>query len=94
MTVPLCLCCGVALRKHPVKHLVFYTSDEAPKRPEDVLVGEYALRSIFSVKRHASGSIASIALWDGKSFGYQGNGFFCSLRCGYVYAVTVAQGNS
>lgn len=78
---PICAHCGQRLRPH------HYHSVELP-------TGEPYQGNLVVISRKPSGvkpGFDHVALWDGEQFGYRGRGTFCSLTCGYRWAMKRAR---
>lgn len=80
---PKCRSCGKPLRKHI--HRWWSGSPDGP-RPVLGCNAEHGLVLEMRPSRLNSLAESVVDYWCGK-WGYGGNGYFCCLRCGYVWGV-------
>lgn len=84
MEIHNCQFCGRPLKKYT---LAWWSNDENPAP----VVGAHCphtLRTITEIISVKPGKWRSHKLYWTGLWGYNGNGYFCSLRCGYGWAVT------
>lgn len=81
---PLCKCCGKKLAREI--NLVFRPADE----PEPTLLWDkYTIVEILSKKPdNLQTNQTEYRVWCGH-YGYNGNDNFCTMRCGYRYALAM-----
>ena len=72
-TAPCCQHCDKPLRKHTTMAVV---AEGEPYGGDGVVVS----------RRRSYGDRTTLGVWRGK-YGYKGQGYFCSVGCGYKFAV-------
>ena len=78
--------------KKPLKKYTHYWTNHDKEEPEPIVGSQTAWGTVLQITRKKISTWAgsSISYWTGQ-WGYYGQGYFCSLKCGYYYAVKLCK---
>lgn len=80
MTAPKCKRCGKQLKKR-----IYAVMVKPGQSPPVEFHGKKVLEAV-KRENHMGGTVDEYEIWRGE-WGYNGDDFFCTLRCGYWWAV-------